>query len=176
MNRREVSDFLRKIKCYFQNFSVNDFVLEEWGNVLKNYDSEDVYKSYYKYLNSDSKNELPKIHVLVQNLKTKEEKNKNIKYIVLCPLCKTKISLSNLDKHYERCSSVDFICRMSKKYYNRVLNRNDLLQLNENEFMLRYMKFCKNLLNDCQDDKDLSVISAIVNPKENIDIVTKMKI
>ena len=77
-------------------------------------------------------------------------------------MCKTKISLSNLDKHYERCSSVDFICRMSKKYYNRVLNRNDLLQLNENEFMLRYMKFCKNLLNDCQDDKDLSVISAIV--------------
>ena len=50
MTKVEVIHFMEKIKAYYSNFSMKDYVVNEWYDKLKQYDVDDVYQKLDEHL------------------------------------------------------------------------------------------------------------------------------
>lgn len=105
MTKVEVLKLLNKIKVYYPNFSLEDYVKEEWIEKLKPYDNEDVLKKLDEHLKGDKSKEPPKLHYITKFLKTPEEKKRYTgDFIVDCNLCGKTMTLEEYDKeHYKKC-------------------------------------------------------------------------
>lgn len=128
MTRDESKTIINRVKSYYPESKWNDILTEEWEKELKNYDYVDVNeKLTCHFKNEEYGNRVPKIHYLTKYLQTIEEKNTPYYYIVECPNCHQNIDVKMLDKHYELCSQVDYIVKKTKQYFNKGLNREQLM-------------------------------------------------
>lgn len=146
MTKKEVSDFMEVIKAYYQNFSLEDYVVKEWYSKLKEFDYEDALEKLDEHLNGEYKNEIPKLHFLTKYLKTAEEKAKGQNMKVRCPYCDKVIEYDNdiLDNHLARHSSVDYIKR--KEYrIGKCLSEEKLVSASQEDFDRIYNKFLEEL-------------------------------
>lgn len=153
MSRKEVTDLLEKIQAYRQSFLITKTVISEWNRILEPYDYEDVDKKLDEYFkNGDNFGKYPDVYYLIKYLKKQDEKLKvGINY-ARCHLCQRLIDCTEFNEHYDRCSSVDYICRMSEKYFNKKLNKEKLLNANKNEFEKYYWDFCDKLYDKMEDN------------------------
>lgn len=152
MSRKEVTDLLDKIQAYRQSFLITNAVLNEWSRILEPYDYEDVDKKLDEYFkNGDNFGKYPDVYYLTKYLKKHDEKLKIGVNYINCHLCGKLIDLTKFNEHYERCSSVDYIVRMYKKYYDKNLNEQKLWDLSKEEFDKKYWNFCEKLYERMED-------------------------
>lgn len=155
MSRKEVSDLLEKIQVYRQSFLITTNVINEWCRILEPYDSADVNKKLDEYLqNGDNFGKYPDVYYLTKFLKTKEEKLNQNQVYAICPFCKSKVSPEDYQSHYHKCSSIQYLIDVSKKYFCKDLSKTKLRQMSNEDFEKFYWKVC-NLLNEKIQDGNL---------------------
>lgn len=152
MTIEETTNLVDKIKIHRPNFGSYldkagmSRLKIEWHKVLEQFDYEDVDKKLDDFL-QDSKNfgVPPEVHYLIKYLKTHDEKLKvGINY-VRCQNCQQVVELTEYDKHYDRCSSIEYLCKIAEKHYNRKLNKEELWKLSDEDFEEKYWKVCEEL-------------------------------
>ena len=146
MTRQEAISIVDKIQVYRQSFLITNRVYEEWFKVLEPYDYEDVDRKLDEYFrDSDNFGRYPDVYYLTKYLKTIEQKKEDSILYVNCQLCSKKIKYENYAKHYERCSSADYVVEMAKRYFNQNLSKEKMLEVTEEKFQSCYYNFCKKL-------------------------------
>lgn len=146
MEKKQVIEFMDRIKSHYQEFVIDDFKIKEWYEELKQYGFEDVNKKLDEHLRSEQYgNSIPKVYFLTKYL-TKEKDKGTKTYIISCSNCGKHISSNEIDKHYERCNSVGFLITNSKKYLNKNLNRQKLMEVDEKTFKDYYYKVCSEIM------------------------------
>lgn len=152
MNRMETQNILNKIKVFRQSFLILKETIEEWTKILEPYDYQDVDKKLDEYFKETNNfGQYPDPYLLSRNLTTKIEKEKYRDITIICQICGEKVSHGAYNKHYDRCSSVDYICNMSERFYNKKIDKRELKQMSDDKFDKAYWNFCENLLNKLPD-------------------------
>lgn len=141
MTKSEVINFMKKIKAYYDYFTIEDYKIGEWYDKLKKYDLEDVYRKFDQHLVGELKDSPPKLHYITKYLLTPEEKAQDRSdYIVDCNLCNQTMKLSKYNEHYDKCSSINYLLIIFKKK-NLEIKREELEKLDNNKFNNIYEKY-----------------------------------
>lgn len=121
MSLEEVKALLKKIKVYYQNFTVNEEVIGEWSRVLKNYDYDDLLRKLDQHLQGEKADDIPKLNYLIKYLDTIDLKEKSKSdAIVFCNLCGKKMTLTDYNKHYGRCLQVQTLWKKTIQIGNEI--------------------------------------------------------
>lgn len=154
MNRMETTNLLEKIQAYRQSFLITDTTISEWNRVLEQYDYGDVDQKLDEYFkNGDNFGRYPDVYYLIKYLKKHDEKLKVGVNYVRCQNCQQTVELSEYDRHFDRCSSIEYLCSMSEKYYQKHLDKEKLVKMANEEFEKGYWSFCEKLY-EIMDDKN----------------------
>lgn len=152
MDRMETQKIINKIKTFRQSFLVEKDTVDNWLNVLKDYDYKDVDKKLDEYFKeSNNFGQYPDPYYLTKFLIKSNEKFSMSNIIIKCGLCGEKVLQAKYQEHYDRCSSIDYICNMSEKFYNKKLDKKELYQMQSDKFDKAYWNFCENLFNKMPD-------------------------
>lgn len=168
MTIKETNLFMERIKQHYQEFIIDDLKIEEWHNELQKYDFKDVNEKLDEHLRSEQYGtNIPKLYFLTKYLKTEEEKKQNRTYYTKCQLCQKKVNLAEYDKHYEKCSSIEYLIRTAKKHYNKIVTREYLENLSEYEFEKKYWEIVTNVSNknDISEMEIKSITNALLTHK-----------
>ena len=146
MDRREVTDLLERIQANRQSFLITNAVIQEWCNVLAPYDREDVTKKLDEYFkDSDNFGRYPDVYYLTRFLKTIEEKKiYNIPH-AFCQICGQAVKFANYEKHYERCSSIEYVTEIGERYLNKKISKEKLRATDDETFNKYYYAICKEV-------------------------------
>lgn len=149
MTKTEVIKFMEVIKSYYQNFLMEDYVINEWYRQLSKYEKNDVYKKFEEHLKSDYQDKPPKLHYLIKYLKTPEEKEKAKKapYLVACNLCGRYMALTEYNEHYDKCLAEEIVYREILRDGTEI-GRNEIKKLSKdtlNEIYAKVMSRSKKL-------------------------------
>lgn len=158
MTRSETVHFLEKIKTYYQNFVIEDYVVNEWHDRLKSFDIEDVYKKLDEHLRGSYKDEIPKLHFITKYLNRDKDKLEPSNVLVRCNECGQAIGWKYYDEHLARHNSINYI-KLNEKRINKTLSAEKLCNLNKQNFDEIYMKFLQ----------EIYVISTDLEEKERIE-------
>lgn len=171
MTIEEVKLLMKRIKSHYSTFVSDDFKFNEWYTELKDYDNNQVNKKLESHLNSPefSENE-PKLHFLTRYLKPINQNGTPKNYRLFCPICNECVRGENFDTHYGRCNSTKYIIKQAKKYQDRDLDRNMLMNMQEEEFNERYDKLLKIIQRGTDDQREEDIIGFIFNPPKEIKI------
>ena len=146
MDRNQVSEILERIQANRQSFLITNAVVNEWCNVLAPYDYYDVTKKLDDYFrDSDNFGRYPDVYYLIRYLKTIEEKKIMSVPHALCQICGQAVKFEDYQKHYDRCSSVEYITEMSKRYLEKSLSREKLMATDDKTFEKYYYSTCKEI-------------------------------
>ena len=140
MTKQEVLDFMHKIKANYQEFSIEDYVINEWYEKLKQFELSDVLERLDKHLNGEYQKKLPRLNYFINGLKTPEEKAKTNTIRIRCSYCNKVINLDELDSHTARHNSIAYI-KSREKLLNKSFNEEKMLNATEKEFDKFYYKF-----------------------------------
>lgn len=117
MTKAETLKFMKKIKSYYQSFSMEDYVIEEWVERLREYDLKDLERKFEEHLKGEYALEPPKLHFLIKYLKTIEEKEKSTNdYLVRCNLCGEEMYYSEYNNtHHKKCLLIKTLVKVLRK-------------------------------------------------------------
>ena len=144
MTKEDTKNFLRRIKQHYQEFSVDDYKINEWYNELKDYNVNDINNKFEEHLRSEQYgNDIPKIWFLTKYLKKEKEKgNKRIRLI--CDCCNKTFDLEEYEKHYSKCTSTKFLLKQIDKYKLKTeANYDVLMELSDEQFNSYYRSVMK---------------------------------
>lgn len=161
MTREETKDFLRRIKQHYQEFTVDDYKINEWHSELKNYDVDDVHKKLEEHLRSEQYGQtIPKVYFLTKYLKTTNEKQiqDKVDYYCSCTICGKYFKLSEYDKHFDRCSSVEFINKQCMDMKDTEIDKEKYFNMSDEEFNAFYDKLLKIVYSNLKDEMQKSAI------------------
>lgn len=161
MTRKEVISFMEKIKAYYQTFSMENYVINEWYDKLKDYDSGDVLNKLSEHLNGDYKNEVPKLHFITKYLKTPQEKARDEELKIRCMYCNEIIPFEENDKHLARHNSIIYI-KSQEARIGKSLNEEKMMLASEEEFERLYKKFLEELYVVSQDQAEKERLEKII--------------
>lgn len=152
MERKQVDKLLNKIIAFRQSFNITDNLFSEWCKILEPYSYEDVDKKLDEYFkDGDNFGRYPDAYYLTRYLKTEEEKSNTQEIKARCSICGKEMPYNDLEEHFDRCSSVDYVCTMSEKYMNKKLDKEKLFALSKSEFDKKYWEFCLILYDKMPD-------------------------
>lgn len=147
MELKDVKTILNRIKVNYPTFVNDDFTRSEWYNELKDYSLNDVMEKLEQHFRSEIYgNSIPKVYFLTKYLTKEKDKGSTKKYIIACSNCGKHISSDEVEQHYERCNSIEYLLKNSEKYFHKKLNREKLEQADEKTFRDYYWNFCEKLL------------------------------
>lgn len=159
MTVQETNLFLKRIKQYYNEFTIDDFKVEEWYNQLKDYDAEDINARLDKHLKSEAYGDYPpKLNYILAGIIKTKDKDAVRKYIIRCANCNKDLDYFNYDEHIRRCNAIDYVIREMKKYLNKKVTREQLENLSEKDFWDKYdamLEIIKNKLPDGSGKKKL---------------------
>ncbi len=152
MTREEGKKIVDKVQVFRQSFLITQTVYQEWFRVLEPYDYYDVEKKLDDYFrDSDNFGKYPDVYYLTKYLKTEEEKKILSVPHVSCQICKKSVKYEDYQRHYDRCSSVDYVVEMSKRYLDKTFNKDKLMSADDNTFKKFYYSTCKDIYNKMPD-------------------------
>ena len=169
MNKEQVKEMLDMIGHSYQGFVTKDnanSMLDMWLNELSQYDYEDVMEKL-KRLMAEDKFQLkpPTLYFITAGLIKKHEKIDYTKGVFYCSQCgKAFNSDEEQKKHFDRCMSINYVIRETRKWFNKQLTRQELLSMSDNEFEERYNKLLKYIYNHTNDNSEKIRIGFIFNP------------
>lgn len=171
MDRKETIKLLDKITTFRQSFMIKKDTVDEWLNVLKDYDYKDVDNKLDDYFR-ESKNfgQYPDPYYLTKYLIKTGEKFSMNNIMVKCSICGKKISQEQLDTHYDKCSSIDYIYRMHQKHYNTNIRKNELWELPNDTFEKMYWAFCNKLYNELPEGLEKKCLENAIRSHKGLEI------
>lgn len=153
MELKDVKTILNRIKVNYPTFVNDDFTRSEWYNELKDYSLNDVMEKLEQHFRSEIYgNSIPKVYFLTKYLTKEKDKGSTKKYIIACSKCGERVSSDEIEKHYERCNSVQFLIDNSKKYLSKNLNRQKLMEADDKTFRGYYYKACEEIMPLIEDN------------------------
>lgn len=165
MKQEEVIDLLEFININYPDFKVNDKVTKMWYDELQQYDIEDVKDNLRSFMSNEYyQKEPPKLALLTKDLVKKYEKVHLDNVETRCPRCNRPLSLEDYDKHFDRCSSIDYVIRETKKWFRKELTRKFLWEMSEEEFNERYNKLLHYIYEHTDNESERTRIGFIFNP------------
>lgn len=163
MELKDVKTILTRIKVNYPNFVNDDYTRSEWYKELKDYSLDDVMEKLEQHFRSEQYgNQIPKVYFLTKYLTKEKEKDKKKEIYIKCQLCDRTINLDDYDKHYDRCSSIDYLDNQYFKYFNKRLEENQKQQLylvSSDIFNEKYDKMLKYILSHTNDKDEINYIS-----------------
>lgn len=165
MIREEVIDLLEFISLNYQNFKFDERLVDNWFNDLQQYDLRDVKENLKSFMADEKyQHEPPKLSLLTRGLIKKHEKVDWTKVETFCQRCHKPLSISEYEDHIDRCSSIDYVIRETKKWFSKELTRKELFAMPEQEFNERYNKLLHYIHDHTQDESEKKIIGFIFNP------------
>ena len=183
MTREETKKLVDKVQVYRQSFLITQNVYQEWYKVLEPYDYCDVDQKLDGYFkDGDNFGRYPDVYYLTKYLKTTKEKEiMNVPH-TFCQICGQAIEYENYEKHYARCSSVDYIIKISNQYLDKKLNKDKLMVADDNTFKKYYYSICYQVYNKMPDGFSKHLIENMLLTYEGlepnydlVDIVKEVK-
>ena len=138
MTLNETKELFKRIKAHYPNFNDDDYVIKEWFRYVEPYEKEDIHKKFEQHLKGDYSQYEPKVTYLTSYLKTKEEKMQTGEYLVRCEICGQAVNLNDFQKHHDRCSSIEYLNQLRIRYFGKGIDKEQLRQLNDIEFLEKY--------------------------------------
>lgn len=161
----EIMDYIKN--NYKEPFSQE--AANMWTKELLKYDKDDVINSLKRIMADEyyQKN-LPTLVYILKGLPKVQELDEYSKWKINCDLCGRWFnSREELDKHFERCSSVNYIITQSKKWNNKEFNsyeRKMLYDMPENEFQIKYMQLLHYIYEHTDNEFEKQCIDNVFNP------------
>ena len=146
MNLQQVIDLCDRIKIHRPNFKDGNALWQEWLKYLEKYEANDVSRALDEYLKDDVDKRVPTVTELIKGLTPLDEYKINYEYKTNCRICGRVMNNVSLEQHFNRCSSIDYIHRNAKKYFNQQVSKSDLWKLSDEQFEKGYWSFCEKLL------------------------------
>lgn len=153
MTKEETIKVLHKIKAHYQEFALEDYVINEWHEKLEKYEYQDVLERFNKHLNSEFRNRYPRLNYIVAGLKTPEEKAKQEAINIRCSVCNEIIPYLKYDKHIARHNSIAYI-KSREHYLNKTYNEEKMMNASEEEFNKFYDKVIERLYCTMEDSEE----------------------
>ena len=169
MNKEQVKEILTMLSNNYNNFlDENNYesILTSWLNELCQYDYDEVLERTKELLSkSEFQMKQPTLYHRIAPLKKKNEQVDFTKMVFYCPRCKKAFNDEKImDKHTDKCRSVDYVIRETKKWFKKEITRKELFQMDEKEFDERYNKLLKYIMEHTTDENEKTRISYIFNP------------
>ena len=163
MNYEEVSELLDYIQvCYGKE--VKSAQLYAWLDVLQPYDKEEVWASLKEARAEERfQTSCPQVQYIVRNLVKKYDRVDYSKQVIYCPICSKPLNQPDFEKHFDRCSSVDYVIRNSKKWFNSSPSKKALFEMPDSEFEEKYNQLLKYIYEHTSDSLERETISFIFN-------------
>lgn len=178
MNLDQVITLCGRIRQHRPTFKDGTELWNEWLTFLKKYDNKEVNDSLDMYLRYDTDKRIPSVIELIKDLMPLEEYRSSNEYKTNCRICGRVLYSSELDKHFDKCSSIDYLYRMSKKYFNKEIEKSSLWKMEDSQFNRIYWNFCEKLVDNPEilEMEKKSLTNAILThyerePKHNINEV-----
>lgn len=169
MNREQTIKLISQLQMNYPNFVEEDKVekmVDYWATELSQYDYEDVMERF-KQLLGDNRFQMkpPTLIYIISSLTPKHDKINYEKGVFFCPNCNRPFNLEPvMNKHWDRCRSVDYIIRETKKWFNKKISRKSLFDLSEEEFEKAYDRLLHYIYEHTQDKHEKTRIGYIFNP------------
>lgn len=155
MELKEVSMLLKRIKSHYQEFIVDDFKVNEWYKELKDYSLEDVMEKLEQHLKSEQYgSQIPKVYFLTKYLIKEQEKNKKLVGNQQCNICHKMINIDEFETHFDRCSSVDYLNRRSIDYFEKPIDKEKYMNMEQRLFDEKYNKMCYYIFEHTQNAQE----------------------
>lgn len=120
MSYEQFKQIIIKIESHCLKFKLEDYQIKFWWNKLKDYDYEDISYKIDQHFDGELSYTAPTLSFLMKNVLTVEQKKKQNKIYIKCPLCKKKyeypIAMSDWKKCHQRCSMITNIIDKCNKY------------------------------------------------------------
>lgn len=146
MERKDVTTILKRIKSNYSEFILDDYTISEWYRELKDYDIDDVMRKLEDHFRNEQYGKYPpKVYFLTKYLTKTKEKHEKENLILTCPICGRQFEEEKFDKHYGRCSSIEYIVKANKEYFDKDINKEDLYNISDEVFDKAYYMFCKRV-------------------------------
>ena len=158
MNTKEVKELFERIKSFYNMFVYDDKKILEWHKFLKDYDCGEVNNAFDNYVNNSYDNP-PLVYHLARGLNKIETPEEN-SWITCCDICGERITIYNNDmtdyeKHFRKCSKIDFIDRMSMKFKKRNVAKCKYYEMSDSDLDIAYHKIMNFYLqNKDKDEKE----------------------
>ncbi len=162
MTIKEVNQFMERIKNIYQHFYIDDYKIEEWYKKLKDYNYEEVNQKLEEHMSSEKYGmELPQINFITRYLVKEKDKGKykSSTVKVFCNICNKKIWLDEFNKHFSRCSSVEYLNNQSKKMFNKEIDKEKYRNMPEQDFNKIYNNVLIKVLETSKDKEEIDRIN-----------------
>lgn len=166
MNREEVLDLFEFLNISYPTFESTPKKIDIWLDELQMYDAEDIKRNLKELMAEDLYSKTPPLlSRIIRGLTPKNEKLDFTKTIYFCSRCNKGFnSKEDCDKHFDRCSSVDYVIRETRKWFKKELTRKELFDMSTEEFNERYYKLLHWIYDHTQNQSEKNIISFIFNP------------
>lgn len=166
MTRDESKNLMKRIKEHYQDFIVDEGKIDEWHGYLKDYTYKDVSKKLDEHLSSEQYGQyIPKVAFLVKYLTKEADKGKIEDFKIQCYLCGRYIKNSEYQEHFSRCSSINYMNKQRKKYFNKEFDEQAIKQLwkmSEEDFRKKYREMLEIVKNNTTDDFEKERVTALL--------------
>lgn len=179
MTIEDTKKLIKKIKMFRPFFQTgnstreDDTFAKEWFKILEPYSSIDINTNLEIYFkNSNNFGKTPEPFQLIHGCVTEKEKiklNDKNSIRVRCPICGKVFGLSVLDDHYGRCSSIDYLVKNQKKYFDKDVSEETIQKLfeaSDEKFDEVYMNFIKRLKPVVDTGNELDAINKLLNEND----------
>ena len=171
MNKIQVKQVLDYLEINYKDFRVSKEMFEMWLDELQQYDYEDVITKLKELMSSGHYISTPPHLVTITNGLAKIDKKIDwSKTVVLCKNCNKGFNVDDngfsqeLKDHEERCNSINYVIRQSKKWFNKDLTRGELWSMSREEFDERYDKLLHYIYEHTDNETEKTIIGYIFNP------------
>lgn len=173
MKIEELTNFMNRIKNYYQEFSVDKGKIKEWYEQLKIYDIEDLDAKLNNHIKSEYGDKPPMMNYLLKGLIPSADKGVVKKYIVECPMCHDGVRLEDFDNHYSRCSAVNYIYIKTEKVFGTKIDKQQLYRMNKMDFDKLYDRLLNKLV-DKTEGIELRTILKLIYPNQDSEVIDDM--
>lgn len=165
----ETKKVIQKIKTFRPFFQTGNSSSEEinfrkeWHRVLGSYDYEDVDRKLNEYFkDGDNVGRIPDVYYLVRYLKSSTDKRQSDGIWIRCNLCGEEIADKHFDRHFDRCSSVNYIYKKTQEIFNQKIDKSKLFKMTQEEFDRRYLCFLQQVKEKTTDEEEKNRVEKII--------------
>lgn len=158
MNKQEIAKLFNRIKNHYNTFTTGDEKIEEWHRFLKDYDVNEINDAFDEYISYGYENP-PIMFSLTKRLSKIQPKEEDY-WITSCDICGERITIygddmADYEKHRRKCSKIDFIDRMSKKFRGAGVALSKYYEMSDIDLDVAYHKIMNFYLqNKDKDEKE----------------------
>jgi len=173
MKKKELINFMSRIKAHYQDFDINDFKIDEWYEQLKDYDILDLNKKLDSHVKGEYGDYPPKINYLTHGLIKSFNKGATPSYIVECPMCHCDVSIQRFEIHYSRCSAINYLSNKCEKHFGAKINKQALYVMEDDKFDKLYINFLNKII-DKNTLEETKIIMKILYPNNSDEVINDM--